>query len=161
MRVTTTKVLALAWFKALVSGDVETVTKLVAPDFRYFMIGNMPASGWRDLHGFSEIAQVVAGVLSGPITMRIGDVTGEGDRVWIEAESDALLTSGGTYSNTYAFALKVQGGKVTEMKEFCDTLTAYEAMDTPQTRGPRKPRQSPLASVLISVQGPTAAQGMA
>ncbi len=156
----TTKELALTWFKALVSGDVETVGELVAPDFRYFLIGNMPASGWWDLQGFIESAQMFAGVLAGPITMRIGDVTAEDDRVWIEAESQAALAGGGTYANTYVIALKVHDGKIAEMKEFSDTLHVFEAIDRPETRGPRKGRQSPLTSVLTSVQGPTAAQGM-
>jgi uncharacterized protein len=157
---TTTKELALSWFKAIVSGDVKTAGELIAPDFRYFLTGTLPASGWWDLQGFIESAQMFAGVLAGPITMRIGDVTAEDDRVWIEAESEAALASGGTYANTYVIALKVRDGKVAEMKEFSDTLHVFEAIDTPQTRGPRKDRQSPLTTVLTSVEGPTAgAQG--
>ncbi len=150
----TTKELALTWFKAFVSGDAETVAKLVSPDFRYFMIGNMPASGWWDLQGFGETAQLLAGVFAGPMTVRIGEVTAERDRVWIEAESEAPLASGGTYSNMYAFALTVRDGKVAEMKEFSDTLHVFEAMDLPQTRGPRKARQSPLTTILETMQGP-------
>jgi ketosteroid isomerase-like protein len=153
---TTTKQVALTWFKALVSGDATTATELIAPDFRYFLTGNLPASGWWNLQGFIASAQMFAGVLAGPITMRIGDVTAEDDRVWIEAESEAPLASGGTYANTYVIALKVRDGKVAEMKEFSDTLQVFEAIDTPQTRGPRKARQSPLTTVLTSVAGPTA-----
>jgi uncharacterized protein len=155
---TTPKEVALSWFTALVTGDVKTIGELIAPDFRYFLPGTMPASGWWDTQGFLESAQMFAGVLAGPIAMRIGDVTAEDDRVWIEAESEALLASGGVYANTYVIALKVRDGKIAEMKEFSDTLQVYEAIDTPQTRGPRKARQSPLTSVLLSVQGPTAGQ---
>lgn len=92
--------------------------------------------------------------------MRIGDVTAEGERVWIEAESEAPLASGGTYTNTYVIALKVSNGKITEMKEFSDTLHVFEAIDAPEIRGPRKPRQSPLTTVTATVQGPTAGQNM-
>jgi ketosteroid isomerase-like protein len=157
---TTAKELALAWFKALVSGDASTAVELMAEDFRYFLTGNLPASGWWDKQGFFDSAQMFAGALAGPMTMRIGDVTAEDDRVWIEAESEAPLASGGTYTNTYVIALKVRDGKVAEMKEFSDSLHVFEAIDSPQTRGPRKARQSPLTTVLTSVQGPTAGQAM-
>lgn len=157
---TTTKELALTWFKALVGGDAETAMDLIADDFRYFLTGTLPASGWWDKQGFFESAQMFAGALAGPMTMRIGDVTAEDDRVWIEAESEAPLATGGTYANTYVIALKVRDGKVAEMKEFSDTLHVFEAIDSPQTRGPRKARESPLTTVLTSAEGPTAGRGL-
>ncbi|MGB8391450.1 nuclear transport factor 2 family protein [Mycobacterium sp.] len=156
----TNKELALAWFQALVSGDAQTVASGIADDFRYFLTGTMPASGWWDKQGFFDSAKMFAGVLAGPITMRIGDVTAEDDRVWIEAESEAPLSSGGTYLNTYVMALKVRDGKIAEMKEFSDTLHVFEAIDAPETRGPRKPRETPLTTVTASIQGPTAGPGM-
>jgi uncharacterized protein len=157
---TTAKELALTWFRALVSGDAETVASLIADDFRYFLTGTMPASGWWNKQGFFDSAKMFAGVLAGPITMRVGDVTAEDDRVWFEAESEALLAAGGSYINTYVVALRVRDGKVVEMKEFSDTLHVFEAIDAPETRGPRKPRQSPLTTVTASVRGPTAGKGM-
>ncbi|RAV03878.1 nuclear transport factor 2 family protein [Mycolicibacter senuensis] len=156
----TNKELALAWFQALVSGDADAVASGVADEFRYFLTGTMPASGWWDKQGFFDSAKMFAGVLAGPITMRVGDVTAEGDRVWIEAESEAPLSSGGTYLNTYVIALKLRDGKIAEMKEFSDTLHVFEAIDAPETRGPRKPRESPLTTVTASIQGPTAGPGM-
>jgi ketosteroid isomerase-like protein len=158
---TTNKELALTWFQALVSGDAEIAVSRIADDFRYFLPGTMPASGWWDKQGFLDSAKMFSGVLAGPITMRIGDVTAEDDRVWIEAESEAPLATGGTYNNTYVIALRIRDGKIVEMKEFSDTLHVYEAIDAPETRGPRKPRESPLTSVTASVQGPTAGRGIA
>ena len=57
-------------------------------------------------------------------------------------------------------ALKVRDGKIAEMKEFSDTLHVFEAIDAPETRGPRKPRETPLTTVTASIQGPTAGPGM-
>jgi hypothetical protein len=54
-------------------------------------------------------------------------------------------------------AVRVRDGKIVEMKEFSDSLHVYEAIDAPETRGPRKPRESPLTSITASVQGRTAA----
>jgi ketosteroid isomerase-like protein len=157
---TSNKDIGLKWFTSLISGDQETVMSLMAEDFRYFLVGTMPSSGWWDRQGFFESAQAFSSVFATPITMRIGEVTTEGDRVWMEAESEALLTTGATYNNTYVFLLKVRDGKVVEAKEFSDTLQVFEAVDRPETRGARKPRQSPLTTVTDTVRGPAAAQGI-
>jgi hypothetical protein len=161
MSVEQNKELAVDWFKALVSGDAETAMGLIADDFRYFLTGTMPASGWWDKQGFFDSAKMFAGVLVGPLLMRLGDVTAEDDRVLIEAESEAPLTSGVTYNNTYVIALKVRNSRIVEMKEFSDTLHVFETIDTPETRGPRTARQSPLRTVSASVEGATAGKGMA
>jgi ketosteroid isomerase-like protein len=152
----TNKELALRWFEALVSGDADTAMSLLADDFRYFLAGTMPASGWWDREGFFATVRMMAGALAGPITMRIGDVTAEDDRVWFEAESEAALVNGVSYANTYVIGVRVRDGKIVEMKEFSDSLHVFEAIDAPGTRGPRKSRQSPLTFVTVSVQGSTA-----
>ena len=94
-----------------------------------------------------------AAKLVGPITMRIGDVTAQDDRVWFEAESEAPLNDGGRYENTYAMARRIRDGRVCEFKEFSDTLHTYEAMDVPEIRGEPKPRQSPLTNVTRTFAG--------
>jgi ketosteroid isomerase-like protein len=152
----TNKELALHWFQALVNGDADTAMSLLADDFRYFLAGTMPASGWWDREGFFTTVRMIADALAGPITMRIGDVTAEDDRVWFEAEGDATLANGVTYANTYVIGVRVRDGKIVEMKEFSDSLHVFETIDAPGTRGPRKSRQSPLTSVTVSVQGSTA-----
>jgi ketosteroid isomerase-like protein len=157
---TTDKAQALQWFTALISGDVQTAMSLTSAGFRYFLSGTMPASGWSDLAGFMENAQIFSGLYAGPITMRIGEVTAEEDRVWLEAESEGKLKTGGTYSNTYVFLLKVRDGKVVEAKEFSDTLYVHDTIDLPHTRGPRIPRQSPLTVVTGSVSGSAVSEGM-
>jgi ketosteroid isomerase-like protein len=149
----TNKDIALKWLEALVTADGDTAMGLMHGDFRYFFPGTMPAAGWWDRDGFLASGQMFAGKLAGPMTMRLGDVTAEDDRVWIEAESEADLTDGGRYVNTYVMALRVREGKVCELKEFCDTLMTYEAMDVPEVRGPRKDRTSPIATVTKTMTG--------
>jgi ketosteroid isomerase-like protein len=149
----TNKDIVLVWFEALVKGDPETVLRLMHDDFRYFYPGTMPVAGWWDRDGFFASGQMFAGKLAGPVTMRIGDVTAEDDRVWVEAESEADLVGGGRYENTYVMAFRVKDGKVCEFKEFGDTLMTYEAMDVPEVRGPRKTRTSPIAKVTKSISG--------
>ena len=153
---TTNKDVVLRWFQALVGGDADTAVSLLADDFRYFLAGTMPVSGWWDREGFFATVRLMAEALAGPITMRIGDVTAEEDRVWFEAESEAILTNGVCYANTYVIGVRVREGKIAEMKEFSDSLHVFESIDAPGTRGPRTPRRSPLTSVTASVRGSTA-----
>jgi uncharacterized protein len=139
--------LVLEWFEALVRGDAETALSLMHDDFRYWLPGNMPASGWHDTEGFLGTTKVLGDVVAGPETMKIGDVVAEGDRVLIEAESDMPLVNGGRYNNFYVMATRVRDGKVVELKEFADTLHTYQAIDHEMTRGPSKQRESPLTDV--------------
>jgi ketosteroid isomerase-like protein len=57
-------------------------------------------------------------------------------------------------------ALRVRDGKIVEMKEFSDTLHVHEAIDAPETRGPRKERQSPLTRVTRTIQGGSIGQSL-
>ena len=54
-------------------------------------------------------------------------VTAEGDRVAMEAESDADLINGNHYHNHYHYLFVVRDGKVCEPKEYMDTKHAAEA----------------------------------
>lgn len=147
------KTVALAWFEALVKGDADKALGLTHPDFRYFLPGSMPVSGWTDLEGFLGTTVVLADVLAGPVAMEIGDVVAEGDRVFIEAQGDAPLKSGERYRNVYVIALRVSDGKIIEFKEFSDTLHVYQVMDHPQVRGPAKPRERHLKRVTATWAG--------
>jgi hypothetical protein len=87
---TTVKDVGLPWLTSLCSDDAETAISLMADDFRYCLPGTSPTAGWWDRDGFFAVAQMLPPFLAGPLTMRIGEVTAEEDRVWIEAESEAL-----------------------------------------------------------------------
>jgi uncharacterized protein len=142
----TNKEIGVRFFKSLVT-DPDAAGALMHEDFQYWVGGNMPVSGWHDLPGFIYTQQVLGDVVAGPPTMKLGEVVAEGDRVMIEAESEIPLSNGGLYNNYYVMALRVNDGKVIELKEFADTLHTYQAIEHDATRGPSKDRQSPLTSV--------------
>jgi uncharacterized protein len=147
------KALALMWFEALVKADVETAMSMMHDDFRYWLPGNMPVSGWTDRDGFLGTTKVLGDVVVGGETMKIGDVVAEGDRVLVEAESDMPLVNNGRYNNFYVMAMRVRDGKICELKEFADTLHTYQAIDHEATRGPSKERESPLTYVTATWSG--------
>jgi ketosteroid isomerase-like protein len=132
------KRLALEWVAASVAGDVAKVRALYAPDCRFLVAGDMPYCGWMDLEAFFKQTALLP--LDGPITMEIGDVTAEGDRVWFEAQSSARLKDGSKYENAYVFFMRIRAGAIVEYKEFVDTYYVYRLIDSPQTRGEPQPR---------------------
>ena len=140
------KEIGVRFIKSLVT-DPDAAGALMHEDFRFWASGNMPVSGWTDLEGFIYAQQVFGEVVSGPLTMKVGDVVAEGDRVLIEAESEIPLSNGGSYNNHYVMALRIRDGKVVEFKEFSDTLHTYQTIEHDAIRGPSKDRQSPLTSV--------------
>jgi ketosteroid isomerase-like protein len=145
--------IVLTWLEALVTADVEAALSLMHDDFRYWLGGNIPVSGWHDREGFLGTTKVLGDAVAGPETMKLGDVVAEGDRVLIEAESDMPLSNGGRYNNYYVMATRVRDGKVVEFKEYADTLHTYQAIDHEGTRGPSKERESPITSVTRTLSG--------
>lgn len=133
------KSVAMAWVDASVRGDGAGLRALFAPDARILIVGEMAYCGWMDVDEFFRRTGFLP--LAGPVTLKIGAVTAEEDRVWFEAESHAVLRDGGTYDNVYVFAFRIQGGKVVELKEFSDTHHSWRVVDDPVVRGPTKLRE--------------------
>ncbi len=132
------KDIVIDWLDATLRGDVETVRELYAQDCRFLVAGDMPYCGWMDREGFFEQTMILP--LDGPITLEIGDITAEGERVWFEAQSFAKLKNGHAYQNAYVFFMRVRNGKIVEYKEFADTYYIHRVIDSPQTRGAPQPR---------------------
>ena len=51
---------------------------------------------------------------------------GSGDRVAVEAEGFATMRSGGTYRPRYHFLFELAGDKVLHVREYMDTMHAWE-----------------------------------
>lgn len=59
--------------------------------------------------------------------MSIKGITAQGNRVAVEAESHAIhKPNGKTYNNFYHFLFEIEDGKITKMKEYCDTQHAVD-----------------------------------
>ena len=52
----------------------------------------------------------------------------EGDRVAVEISGEAIHASGETYNNQYHFLLRIQDGKILELKEYMDTQLAAKIL---------------------------------
>jgi ketosteroid isomerase-like protein len=147
---TENKRLALRWYEALLTGDLETCGDMLDDDCKFFMAGDMAWFGWRDKEFFMTMNILP---LAGPITMEFGHIIAQGDLVFLEAESHADLAGGNRYNNNYGFLLRFKDGKLVEHKEYTDTLHLYRVVDSEAVRGEPIPRQSPLTIVTAVVSG--------
>ena len=105
------------------TGGFEEATKYLADDFVWWMPGD------------GEVQDRVAGifkafseVLGGPLSMTVGDMTEEGNRVAVEAESYALLKNGSVYNNNYHFLFVIDNGKISKIKEYANSKHAQEVL---------------------------------
>jgi ketosteroid isomerase-like protein len=121
---------AMAVMNAISERDVETLFRLYSPHARFWQVGSRLASaGWHSMESTGQIASKVYARIDGPLRLRILSMTAEGDRVAVEAESDARLIDGRPYRNQYHFLLRFDpDGRVVEFKEYLDTLYAFETL---------------------------------
>lgn len=128
MSIEANKKLARQFFDALNRGDHEAVLGLYTDDGALWTAGTLPFSG---THVRDEIGPFMAGILGvfpEGLSFTLKNLTAEGDRVAIEAESRGLHASGQIYTNQYHFLMIVKDGRVRELKEYLDTQRAKEIL---------------------------------
>ena len=67
-----------------------------------------------------------------PYRNRAIRVIAEGDHVVIESRGDVTTKDGRPYNNTYCNVLRLEGGKVRDLTEYCDTALIAEALKPPR-----------------------------
>lgn len=98
---------------------------MLAPDSRWWIPGHpqeFPAAGWADKATVERRLAANLKLLPHGIEIIVGDMTAEGDRVAVEAESKAQLANGALYHNRYHFLFVVRDGRIHAVKEYLDTL---------------------------------------
>lgn len=120
--------LALELIDAISRGDASRILDLYSDDVIVWTAGSLPFSGE---HGRDELRELMGSVLSlfpDGLNIQVTGVTAEGERVAIEAASDARLADGRPYTNRYHFLVIVRNGKVVELKEYMDTMYANNVL---------------------------------
>jgi ketosteroid isomerase-like protein len=62
------------------------------------------------------------------LRLTIESVTGEGDRVVVEAKGDAVTGDGKRYCNDYCFVMTFRDGRITQLNEYLCSLHADEVL---------------------------------
>jgi ketosteroid isomerase-like protein len=127
------KELALAFLDAFSVGDFEQVLAMLDDDATWWANGTVPGiSGRRTKQQFADAIAEMAGLsVSGGLPTIVSASLADGDRVAVEARSDATFTNGKTYQNDYVFLFHIKDDKIIEVKEYMDPELARSTFAAP------------------------------
>jgi ketosteroid isomerase-like protein len=120
---------AIALLKASAIHDGAKFESLLHPDATYWTIGRPEQCRFGGEKTRAAICAYMATptiFLNGGVEVTFGEITAEGDRVAIEAETKGTLPDGRVYSNLYHYLMTFRDGKVLRVKEYLDTQAANE-----------------------------------
>jgi uncharacterized protein len=112
-------------FERFSAGDIAGVMDLMADDATWWLPGKpgqLPVVGTRNKAQIAKLFHAMASQLEGPLKMTVKSAIGEGDQVAMEVESLGHLKNGRTYNQEYHFRMVVQGGRISAVREYLDTL---------------------------------------
>jgi ketosteroid isomerase-like protein len=115
-------------FAALERADSVAVGKLYADDFTLWSPGTLPFSGTHTKAEALRAMDMILSLFPEGLRFTITDMTAEGDRVAVEAESVGRHVSGKPYHNQYHFLLIIRDGQIRALKEYMDTQHANEVL---------------------------------
>lgn len=131
MTVPANKAVVREFIGALEVGAREQIAELLTADAVWWLPGRLPVSGryeGRDavLDGF--LAQGLNLYQPGTLTFEIVNMIGEGDTVAVEWIADGTSATGTPYRNHYHVAFDVADGRVSEVREYVDTLYVSDVL---------------------------------
>jgi uncharacterized protein len=123
MTAETSKELVLGMYDALARGDAAGYFARMSDDVRVTYFGSHRFA--RTFQGKADILQnFVAPLrdrLDGSIKLHVTNAVAEGDQVVVEARGEARTKDGRAYNNLYCIVLRIENGKVAEIREYMDT----------------------------------------
>ena len=115
------KVIVKDFFKALNSGDVESIVNIYA-DLGYVQtMGNTLISGKSSKEEIKAAVSGIYDVFPKGLKFTILGMIAEDQKVAVEAKSEGEHTSGQTYANEYHFLFEFKNGELITLKEYMDT----------------------------------------
>ncbi|MFD0853761.1 nuclear transport factor 2 family protein [Actinomadura adrarensis] len=109
-------------FDQMAKGNTRAMSDAMADDFRWIFPGDW---SWTGTWGPKDVT--LKGLLR-PLMAQFTEyrseadlILADGDRVIVQAHSEATTTRGNAYNQTYCFIFRVADGKLTEVIEHCDT----------------------------------------
>lgn len=123
MGIAENKQLIKNFYAAGARGDMDTCFALLADDIRWTNIGTTKFSG--TYVGKQALMEQLLGPLFGQLKAGISSVVenmiAEGDFVVAQTAGTAETMDGKPYNNSYCQVIKIQNGKLVEVKEYFDT----------------------------------------
>ncbi len=120
-------------FDALADGDGRPFVDALADDVTWRIIGSTEWSGtWE---GKPSVRTGLLDPLFAQFATRYRNravrLIAEDDYVVIECRGDVTTKSGRPYRNTYCYVCRLEGGRMRELTEYCDTELLTKALTPP------------------------------
>jgi uncharacterized protein len=114
------------YFDAVGGLDEAAIRACLADDFVFKSMQRQPKwlrYRW-NAEQFVAMPRFMSTFMKKPILFKALDMTAEGDRVCVEAESYGEMKNGKIYDNAYHFVFRLRDGKISEVKEYSCSYTA-------------------------------------
>ncbi len=127
---------ALSYIESIGTQDFESIISLIREDATFWQVGKkLELAGAHDITETALLAEKAISKFPNGIKFNLITLTAEGNRVAIEAESEAVMANNKPYNNQYVFFFYFDdNGKITEFREYWDTLYAFETMFEGKTK---------------------------
>jgi len=114
----------MAFVEAMGRNDLETVAACMAPDGVLVAMGQNKFAGEHTPEMIAGSIEAMRKMLPGGLEFTIKSVTGKGDRVVIEAQSNADIGEAERFRNDYVFVATMEGGRIKRCHEYYCTALA-------------------------------------
>jgi ketosteroid isomerase-like protein len=120
-------------FAELANGNGRPFVEMLGDDVSWRIIGSTEWSGtWEGKHAVqTKLLDPLFAQFATPYRNTAVRLIAEDDYVVIECRGDVTTTSGRPYRNTYCYVCRLDGGKVRELTEYCDTELLTKALTPP------------------------------
>jgi ketosteroid isomerase-like protein len=127
------KAVVREFFAAFSRGDVDAVIDSMADNGAWWVSGSLDGmSGTYEKAQLSELLRGAKAMYAeGALRIMPLAMVAEGESVAVEAEGFATMTNGRIYRPRYHFLIEVERGKVLRVREYMDTLHAWETFFKP------------------------------
>jgi ketosteroid isomerase-like protein len=119
------------FFKAFEAGDLEEVAHLTTADFTFWLAPTTIGSGTYSKEKFLQSMSGIQGDLAAPMTLQLGDLTAEDDRVSVTMVGNIPFKSGKVYKPNNHNLFWLRDGKISALKEYLDTYHFGEIFGFP------------------------------
>jgi ketosteroid isomerase-like protein len=121
---------------ALARGDTKPFGEAMSEDFTWTIIGSTAWS--RRYKGRTMVRKALIEPLfaqfAGVYTNRAINIIAESDTVVVECRGNSMTKSGKPYNNEYCYVITMAGGRLTELREYCDTALIEDVLEPPVAR---------------------------
>ena len=128
MEIVDNKQIVIDFYEAGARGDMDACFALLADDVTWTNIGSTKFSG--TFTGKQALLNDLLGPLFGQlkagIASKIERLTGEDDIVVAQTSGTAETVDGKPYNNSYCQVIRIEDGKIAEVKEYFDTALVVD-----------------------------------